>query len=376
MTKELDALVRSPLHVVRHRYGINGFVSDNSLKPLTFREWTAYFARNGPFPKQPRLILDLSGGCAKGYIITGLMIRFYTAGVDFDEASLVSVVNFVPVLDKTRDVKQFREFSLEIPELIEPRSSTAPGKFVDVTLYHGKSHFGNGQPVSTHLGLYKTDKLEVRLKEIYGNDTTGQFYPRYHMLAMVIKDEKTWGIADLGADYPQMPMVTASIGTISIPSVFPFVPYNGALFQDVGYVKNFPFEREHLDRADVVIAVDLGYNAKCPSKPNYGGIEGIFINNQVQAETRERERTERLAYEMAGVADLSSKTWAYGPKVVMAFPETTDIPPGEIRIPFKRREELIAQGEALGEEILKSLRKPMVSFYVPFLNRRKQPLKI
>lgn len=371
MTKGLDTLVGNPLYIVKHRNDPNGSNSANALKPLTFKEWLVYLVRNGGVPRQPRLILDLSGGCAKGYIVTGLLMRLYTADVEFDEAYLTSVSNFAPVLDKTRDVKQFMDFSLEIPELIEGRSKTTTGKLVDIVVYHNRSHFGNDQPVSTHMGLYKTDKLEARLREIYGDDTTRQYYPRYHMLAIVIKDESTWGIADLGADYPQMPMATASIATISIPSVFPFVPYNNALFQDAGYVKNFPFEKEHLKRADVVIAVDLGYNAKCPPKPNYSGIEGIFINNQVQAEIRERERTEGLAYEVTGVTNLPNSTYVYGSKVIIALPETTDIPPGEIHIPLKRRKELIAQGEALGEELLKSLRKPMVSFYIPFTNGKR-----
>ena len=360
-----NTLAPSPVYIARSTNG-NG-----SLRPLGLREAGAYIILNGKLPsKQPKLILDLSGGCAKGYIHTGLLIRLYTAGIEFDEARLISVANFVPVLEKTKDVKKFKDFSLEIPELIKPKSKTSLGKLADVVTHSRKSHFSNGEPVITHNGLYNTEKLEARLKQIYGDDTTGQ-YPKYHMLAMAILDEKTSRLVDLSVDYSKMPMVTASIGAISIPTIFPFVRYKGVLIQDAGYICNFPFEMKHLSDADTVIAVNLSYNAKCPPKSNYGGVEGIFINQQVQGQVRDRRYTEKVVQETTGITpeDLANRTIVFGPKVAIALPQTDDIPPGEIYIPPKRRLELIAQGEALGEKVLKMFRQPTVSFYIPFLNR-------
>ena len=364
----------------------NNSHGSEEIPKLSRRECLAYWVLTGNSPpKDPRLILDGSGGSAKGYLGVGLVKAFDELGIKIDGWVVSSVLGFLGLYAYTGDIKLTEEFSLKIPELLKEESPPYVLRGIDAITFgyfhdritslarlallmkSQKRKLPNGVWINTNNGLVKTEGLENELRSHMGEVPIGDI----KNFRITATDYTNKGLVILGEDYPDMPAYRAMLAGASLRKLFAFVMHDGNLLGDSGNVLYFPLLTEFYDyktrsrrtligpEFTTIIAIDLGYEANYENGIPSGGIGGILQADMDDGVIRNRLMTELLSQLITGQMphDLVNHGDRRHMRTRLITPETSDIPPGKIDILIERRKELIAQGYDLGKLVAKEFRR-------------------
>ncbi len=361
--------------------------ADTGVIPLiSRRERVArYIITNRRLPDQPKVMYIGSGGSAKGYIAVGLVKKFHEYGIKFDGHRVCSVQDLLGLAVYTGDFKLLEDFALHVPEMLKEKSLPTVLRIADVfTLqrYHDsitsigrfaqllkaeKIKLPDGSFKLTNNGIVQTSVLESELRKHFGDTPIGQLKD-FHVTAMDYTNRR---LVFLGQDHPDMPAYMALIAGMSLSKLLAFVAYKGNIYGDSGNVMSFPLIDLVFDKQlgttrtvigpeyTTIVAVNLGYQSNFRNGEPTGGIGGIIKADEAEAEARNLLLADLLTERIAGVypPELFSHGDRRYMRTLLVTPETNDIPPAKIDIPMPRRKELIAQGEELGELVVREFRR-------------------
>jgi len=361
-------------------------VSKGVIPTINRREHVArYIVTGRRLPDEPKVMYIGSGGSTKGYIAVGLAKKFHEYGIKFDGHRVCSVQDILGLAVYTGDFKLLEDFALNLPEILKEKPMPTFLRIADVfTLqrYHDsitsigrlaqllkaeKIKLPDGSFKLTNNGIVQTSVLESELRKHLGDTPISQLKD-FHVTAMDYTNRR---LVFLGQDHPDMPAYMALIAGMSLSKLLAFVAYKGNIYGDSGVVMSFPLIDLIFDKQlgttrtiigpeyTTIVAVDLGYQANFRNGEPTGGIGGIVKADEAEAEARNLLLTGLLTERIAGVSP--PELVSYGDRrymrTILVTPETNDIPPAKIDIPMPRRKELIAQGEKLGELVVREFRR-------------------